>query len=37
MSCFVWGKDVEKYLTQPLVEQAVEGFNADWESMKANY
>jgi transaldolase len=37
MSCFIWGKDVEKYLTQPLVEQAVEGFSVDWESMKANY
>jgi transaldolase len=36
-SCFVWGRDVEKYLTQPLVEQAVEGFSADWEAMKANY
>lgn len=34
MSCFIWGKDVEKYLSQPLVRQAVDSFKLDWEVIK---
>jgi transaldolase len=33
-SCFIWEKDVDKYLTQPLVHQAVEEFKSDWEGIK---
>jgi transaldolase len=37
MSCFIWGKDVEKYLDQPLVQQAVDGFKKDWDTIQKNY
>ena len=29
-SAFIWEKDVETYLTQPLVEEAAAGFAEDW-------
>lgn len=29
-ACFVWEKDVERYLTQPLVDEACAGFVDDW-------
>ncbi|MBE2213880.1 MAG: transaldolase [Opitutaceae bacterium] len=32
-SCFVWGRDVPAFLTQPLVDEAVAGFHGDWKSL----
>jgi transaldolase len=32
-SCFVWEKDVEEFMTQSLVAEAVEGFSKDWETI----
>lgn len=32
-SCFVWGRDIAGFLNQPLVEEAVRGFHADWNAM----
>jgi len=29
-SCFVWGRDVAAFLNQPLVDEAVGGFQNDW-------
>jgi len=29
-SCFVWGRDAAAFLTQPLVDEAVGGFQSDW-------
>jgi transaldolase len=36
-SCFIWGKDVEKYLSQPLVQDAVGAFRSDWEAIRGKY
>jgi len=36
-SCFVWGKDVEEFLTQPLVEEVVEGFRSSSETINTYY
>jgi hypothetical protein len=33
-SCFVWGKDVDSFLTQPLVDEAAQGFRNDWQAME---
>jgi transaldolase len=30
-ACFIWERDVERFLTQPLVEEACRGFAADWD------
>jgi hypothetical protein len=29
-ACFVWERDVEAYLGQPLVDQACAAFATDW-------
>jgi transaldolase len=36
-SAFIWEKDVETYLTQELVDQAVAGFEQDWETISGLY
>ena len=36
-SCFIWGKDVERYLTQPLVDEAVESFKKSHKELKTYY
>lgn len=33
-SCFVWGKDVEGFLKQPLVDEAAQAFRNDWQAME---
>ncbi len=30
---FVWGKDVEDFLTQPIAEEAVQAFEKDWDAI----
>ncbi|MDR1283111.1 MAG: transaldolase [Opitutaceae bacterium] len=32
-SCFVWGRDVASFLTQPLVDEAAAGFHGDWNAL----
>lgn len=34
-ACFVWERDVERFLTQPLVDEACAGFAADWAAIEA--
>lgn len=34
-ACFVWERDVDRFLTQPLVEEACEGFADDWAAIEA--
>ena len=34
-ACFVWERDVERFLTQPLVDEACEAFADDWEAIAA--
>lgn len=34
-SAFIWEKDVESYLTQGLVDEAVANFNGDWAEINA--
>jgi transaldolase len=36
-SCFIWGTDVEKYLSQQLVQDAVGTFRSDWEAIRGKY
>jgi transaldolase len=36
-SCFIWGRDVECYLTQPLVDEAAESFRGALETIKNMY
>ena len=36
-SCFMWGKDIEGFLTQPLVEEAVLGFRGSTTEIKEYY
>ncbi|WP_425396019.1 transaldolase family protein [Aeoliella sp.] len=36
-SFFLWGKDVDNLLTQPLVNEAASGFHEDWREMRSNY
>lgn len=36
-SAFLWAKDVEVYLTQDLVDQAVENFAEDWDEIESLY
>jgi transaldolase len=33
-SCFVWGRDVAAFLNQPLVGEAVGGFQNDWRTLE---
>ena len=33
-SCFVWGRDASAFLTQPLVDEAVGGFQNDWRTLE---
>lgn len=33
-SCFVWGRDVPAFLQQPLVDEALQGFHADWATLE---
>lgn len=33
-ACFVWEKDVEAFLKQPLIDEALLGFRDDWKSME---
>lgn len=33
-SCFVWGRDAAAFLTQPLVEEALAGFQSDWRALE---
>ena len=32
-ACFIWERDVERFLTQPLVDEACAGFADDWEAI----
>jgi transaldolase len=34
-ACFVWERDVERYVEQPLVAEACEAFAADWDTIAA--
>lgn len=34
-ACFVWARDVERFLTQPLVDEACAGFAEDWKTIEA--
>lgn len=34
-ACFVWERDVERFLTQPLVDEACAGFAGDWATIEA--
>jgi len=36
-SAFIWEKDLETYLTQELVDQAVAGFEQDWDTISGLY
>lgn len=36
-SAFLWEKDVEAYLTQDLVDQALANFRGDWETIQKLY
>lgn len=36
-ACFVWERDVEAFLDQPLVEEAVAGFQKDWKTLEESY
>lgn len=36
-SCFVWGKDVEAFLDQPLVQDALDGFSGSWQAIDEHY
>lgn len=36
-ACFVWGHDVERFLTQPLVQEAAGGFTGDWSRIESQY
>jgi hypothetical protein len=36
-SGFIWEKDVEDYLTQDLVGQAVDNFKEDWDLIQSQY
>jgi len=36
-SYFIWGKDVDRFLDQPLVEEAVGAFKGDWKTITDNY
>lgn len=33
-SCFVWGRDVAAFLNQPLVDEALAGFQGDWRAVE---
>lgn len=34
-ACFLWERDVERFLMQPLVDEACEGFADDWATIAA--
>jgi transaldolase len=34
---FIWGRDIEKFLDQPLVDEAVANFKGDWEKVEEGY
>jgi transaldolase len=34
-ACFIWERDVERYLTQPLVDEACAAFAQDWDAIAA--
>ncbi len=36
-SFFIWGRDVEKFLDQPLVQEAVDNFKGDWDKLEEKY
>lgn len=34
-SAFIWGKDVDAFLRQPIVDEAVSAFHSDWEKIES--
>lgn len=34
---FIWGRDVEKFLDQPLAQEAVDNFKSDWDKLTEGY